>query len=170
MTHIKHGLIAATRDFATSHHEGQTDKLGVAYIHHLADVARRVGGLAETVEAIAWLHDCVEDTAATSEQIEALFGKTIRDGVDAMTRRENESYFGDYLPRLMTNRNAVTVKIADASHNWGKVHLLRAIDPKKAASLDKKYRRVIEALGAMTDDLPVLLAFDHHAGRWDRAN
>ncbi|MHA1565902.1 MAG: HD domain-containing protein [Alphaproteobacteria bacterium] len=168
MSHLTHGLIVAARDFATGHHGGQTDKLGVPYVHHLEDVARRVGGSNEEVVAIAWLHDCVEDTAATLEEIEALFGQVIRDGVDSMTRRVGEGYFQNYLPRLMANPHAITVKIADASHNWGKVHLLRAIDPKKATSLDKKYRRVIEMLGAETDNLPELLAFDGRTGRWDR--
>jgi hypothetical protein len=48
-----------------------------------------------------------------------------------MTRRDGESYFEDYRPRLARNPDAVPVKLADAAHNWGKVPLLREHDPDK---------------------------------------
>ena len=136
------------REFARTHHADQTDKLGVPYFHHLADVARRVADLDALTVSIAWLHDCVEDTSATLDEIEKNFGSTVRDGVDAMTRRAGEDYFNAYLPRLKSNRHAVPVKIADASHNLGKAHLLAATAPDKAASLEKKYKRVLKELGA----------------------
>lgn len=141
---------------AELHHADQTDKLGVPYIAHVSDVARRVAHHGPQVEAIAWLHDIVEDTDVTLDEIEEQFGSRIAGGVDAMTRRAGEDYFADYLPRLQINTDAVHVKIADASHNWGKVHLLEAVDPDKAATLNRKYAAVLRALGdpsAMRQDL-----------------
>ena len=139
---------AAARDFARSCHGGQTDKLGVPYFHHLEDVARRVAEFGSVAVSIAWLHDCVEDTSATLAEIEKNFGSSVRDGVDAMTKRAGEDYFEAYLPRLKSNPHAIPVKIADASHNLGKAHLLAAIAPDKAASLERKYKRVLKVLGA----------------------
>jgi len=132
--------------WARRHHAGQVDKLGVAYIRHVEDVAARVEGEGAAVVAIAWLHDIVEDTAVTLEDVERAFGLRVRAGVEAMTRRPEESYFADYLPRLMANPDAVRVKIADSSHNLEKVDRLRAIDAEKAASLEAKYRRVLSLL------------------------
>ncbi len=143
-------LVSDAKALAAEHHAGQTDKLGIEYIAHVTDVADRVRGEGPAIEAIAWLHDVVEDTEVTLAEIEESFGKAIRDGVDAMTHREDEDYFEDYLPRLAANPNAVLVKIADASHNWGKVHLLKGADPDRAAGLDRKYRRVLEFLGQGT--------------------
>lgn len=156
-------LLPTAMLWANRHHAGQWDKLGYPYIAHVADVANRVSGEGAIIEIIAWLHDIVEDTSVTLDQIEAVFGPRVVAGVDAMTRRDGESYFGDYLPRLSQNPDAVTVKIADASHNWGKVPLLRERDPKQAEKLDQKYRRVLSALG---QDDPVLMPIVFVDDRW----
>lgn len=156
--------IADAEAFARAKHAGQTDKLGVPYIHHLEDVARRVAGQSAVVVSTAWLHDSVEDTDASLAEIEALFGRDVRDAVDAMTRREGEVYFADYLPRLQQNPDAVLVKIADASHNLGKAHLLAETDSERAASLEKKYRRVLTALG-VPSVVPEHLVFERGAWR-----
>ncbi len=151
-------ILAAAQEFARVRHADQTDKLGVPYFHHLADVARRVAHLDALTVSIAWLHDCVEDTSATLEEIEKNFGSTVRDGVDAMTRRPGEDYFEGYLPRLKSNPHAIPVKIADSSHNLGKAHLLTATAPDQAASLEEKYKRVLGVLGAPVS-VPEHLAF-----------
>jgi (p)ppGpp synthase/HD superfamily hydrolase len=159
-----HRKIDAARHFAATRHAGQADKLSVPYIHHVEDVARRVAGEGEAVEIIAWLHDTVEDTGASLDEIEHLFGPKVRAGVDAMTKRDGEDFFTAYLPRVAANPDAVKVKLADAAHNWGKAHLLRARDPKKAAELEAKYRRAIEYLGGSVEGLPQNIRFD--GSRW----
>jgi (p)ppGpp synthase/HD superfamily hydrolase len=136
-------LLPTAMLWANRHHASQEDKLGFPYIAHVADVANRVSGEGATIEIIGWLHDIVEDTPVTLDEIDAVFGPRVAAGVNAMTRRDGESYFGDYLPRLSQNPDAVTVKIADASHNWGKVPLLRERDAEQAEKLDQKYRSVL---------------------------
>lgn len=140
-------FLTKARAWAARHHAGQVDKLGVPYLAHVGDVAGRVRDHGAIVEAIAWLHDLVEDTPVTLDDIETTFGPRIAAGVDALTRREGEGYFEAYLPRLERNRDAVAVKLADAAHNWGKIHLLEAREPKAARSLARRYRRVLETLG-----------------------
>lgn len=156
-------LVPTAMLWANRHHAGQWDKLGYPYIAHVADVANRVSGEGAAIEIIAWLHDIVEDTPVTLSEIESVFGPRVAAGVDAMTRRNGESYFEDYLPRLSQNPDAVTVKIADASHNWGKVPLLRERNADQADRLDQKYRRVLAALG---QDDPVLMPIVFVDGRW----
>ena len=156
--------IEAARNFAAERHAGQKDKVDVPYIHHVEDVAARVAADGEIIEMIAWLHDTVEDTATSLDEIEHLFGPRVRAGVEAMTKRDDEDFFASYLPRVAANPDAVKVKLADAAHNWGKVHLLRLRDPGKAAKLEEKYRRAIEYLGGDTAGLPDDLMFDGR--RW----
>jgi (p)ppGpp synthase/HD superfamily hydrolase len=63
------------------------------------------------------LHDVVEDTPWTLEQLtEEGFSNEIVDGVDAMSRRDNESY-DEYILRLQDNPIAVRVKLNDLTDN-----------------------------------------------------
>ncbi|MGI9509220.1 MAG: HD domain-containing protein [Geminicoccaceae bacterium] len=161
---MANGSIEEARQFARRHHDGQKDKLGIAYVHHVEDVARRVAHLGRETEIIAWLHDVVEDTDVSLDEIEARFGAEVRAGVDAMTKRRSERYLEDYLPRLQANQHAVAVKIADATHNWGKTHLLQDSDPQQARTLGEKYSLALERLGADRAGLPEKLIFKD--GNW----
>lgn len=84
-------LIPGALAFAAQSHEFQTDKSGQPYIWHPIRVAQmlKADGYAETYQIVALLHDTVEDTEATLEDIETHFGSMVRDGVDAMTRRKD---------------------------------------------------------------------------------
>lgn len=146
--------VEEARRLAETLHAGQTDRLGLPYAAHVADVARRVAGLGPAVETVAWLHDALEDTDLTPEEIGARFGPDIRAGVDAMTRRAGEDYAGAYLARVAACPQAVPVKIADAAHNLGKAHLLAARDPDRAARLARRYRDALRALGADPEKVP----------------
>ncbi|WP_417843827.1 HD domain-containing protein [Thalassospira sp.] len=140
-------LVAVAREWAIRHHEGQVDKLGRAYIDHVSDVAKRASSHGTEAETVAWLHDIVEDTSVTLEQIEETFGSTIRGGVEGMTRRKGEDYFDDYLPRVQKNDLARIVKVADMRHNMAKLETLRAVNPVEAQRLSSKYAR---AMGILT--------------------
>lgn len=72
----------------------------------------------EEVLIIALLHDTVEDTACTLDDIEAEFGEDIRREVDLLTRVDGEP-FSVYSRRLFTHASyrTVLVKLADRLHN-----------------------------------------------------
>lgn len=133
--------LAAARTLAIKAHSGQTDKLGRPYIDHVTDVAQRVAHLGAEVEIIAWLHDIVEDTEITLKGITDQFNHEISEAVEAMTRRSGEDYFSNYLPRLMRNKTALQVKIADLRHNQEKLSSLAAVDPDTAIRLEDKYHK-----------------------------
>ncbi|MBJ9723336.1 HD domain-containing protein [Acinetobacter calcoaceticus] len=69
----------------------------------------------------ALLHDSVEDTPLTLDKIESLFGKEIRDAVDALTKREDETR-EEYLFRCGLNPIARVVKLHDAAFNAHNSH------------------------------------------------
>jgi len=142
-------------------HSNQTDKLGVLYIYHVLDVAKRVKHYGEDFEIVGLLHDAVEDAPQdrplTSDEVEEQFGIAVGSGVDGMTRREGEDYYAEYLPRLISNPIAKAVKIADASHNISKAHLIA--DPKEQRHLRNKYAAALEVLGVDPIKAEVSLVF-----------
>jgi len=103
-------------EFAMNAHAGQ--KYGdEPYIHHPVRVADRIGHSDEIGVAVAFLHDVVEDTEYTLEDLRRNgFQDEILEAVDAITRRKNEKYF-DYIRRLSENPIAKRVKIADLQEN-----------------------------------------------------
>jgi len=103
-------------EIAISAHEGQLDtNNGRPYIEHPFRVMNAGQTLQEKIVGV--LHDVIEDTPWTLEQLRAEgFSEEIVEGVDAMSRRDNESY-DEYLLRVEKNDIATRVKINDLSDN-----------------------------------------------------
>ena len=101
--------------FAQAAHKGQTrwDKK-TPYITHPVRVANNVPH--GTCKIVAYLHDVVEDTYITLEEIEENFGFDVKVAVEAITKRKGEEYI-DYLERVKANDIARKVKIADINDN-----------------------------------------------------
>jgi guanosine-3',5'-bis(diphosphate) 3'-pyrophosphohydrolase len=109
--------------FAAHKHRDQRRKDARAspYINHpiaLADVLRNEGGIADaTVLCSALLHDTIEDTETTPEELEREFGKRVRDVVLEVTddkrlpKKERKRLQIEHAPRL--SRAAKLVKLAD---------------------------------------------------------
>ena len=106
------------KKLAWEYHEGQKDLSGTPYYFHPAAVAQIVaeGGHDETVQAVAYLHDIIEDTEMTVPKLYNIFPVEIINVVVAMTHFEKESYV-DYIIRLKDNKIATIVKLADLKHN-----------------------------------------------------
>lgn len=102
-------------EFASKYHAGQfNDDPHEPVICHPIAVAALVDG--EKEKAVAYLHDVLEDTEATEEELRALFGDEIADAVAADTRQPGEDYW-EYLERVKQNPLALKVKLADLTHN-----------------------------------------------------
>ena len=106
--------VRAARALATAAHLGQVDKAGVDYIEHPDRVVGHLVSPSHEETAVAWLHDVVEDTPTTLDEVEAAFGQVVAAGVDAMTHRPRESNL-DYYARVRANPIALTVKAAGKS-------------------------------------------------------
>lgn len=110
--------------FARSIHANQVDKGGKPYIRHLQAVVDNLVDPTEDMMAVAWLHDSVEDTETTFDDLVYYFGSSVAQAVDAITKRNGEPY-SDYLNRVKANPIARLVKIADLSHNMDLSRLLK---------------------------------------------
>jgi len=107
-------------DLAVDAYADQTDKGNATYIRHPLRVMEAVDTEPERIVAV--LHDVVEDADYSLENIEKEFGEEIRDAVDALTRRDDESYM-DFIDRSAANQIAKKVKIADIEDNMNLTRL-----------------------------------------------
>lgn len=107
-------LLKVAELVATIAHHGQFDKQGVPYINHPKYVASLVDTPVE--KSIALLHDVLEDTFITKEDLIPVFGRRIVEILDILTRRKGEDYF-DYIARVKQNPIATKIKLADLTHN-----------------------------------------------------
>jgi len=127
---------------AVKAHAGQVDKAGRPYIEHVARVALAVEGDDEA-EAVAWLHDVLEDCPAHAHLV-AKFPPPVVQAVVDLTRTR----FGDasYYWNIRQNPLALKVKLADIADNSDEARLA-LLDPDTAARLRIKYAKARAALG-----------------------
>jgi guanosine-3',5'-bis(diphosphate) 3'-pyrophosphohydrolase len=101
---------------------------------------------------IAVLHDVVEDTDATLDDLEQ-FGPRVQEAVGALTRNADENY-SEYIERLATNLDAAKVKVADLRYNIE--HCCRSDAPRWVHRLLTRYGRalavLVEALAPTTEE------------------
>ncbi len=129
---------------ARAAHEGQVDKAGRPYAEHPGRVAASVRG-DDLLEAIAWLHDVVEDTDVTLDDLRAEFPEEIVEAVEALTRREGQDP-ADYYAAVRANPRARLVKLADMADNSDPARLAY-LDAATRARLEAKYAHGRRALG-----------------------
>src|SRR3989442_14723428 len=81
-------LIKRSYSFAAKAHDGQLRKSGDPYVVHPLGVASIIADLRLDVPSVCagLLHDCVEDTSATTEELGRLFGPEIAFLVDGVTK------------------------------------------------------------------------------------
>lgn len=101
---------------ATEAHEGQKRWGGEPYISHPLAVAESFGPVAGPAKVAAVLHDVLEDTAVTEEELRTEFPDFIVDNLLLLTHKDDESY-ADYIMRIRTSGLARLVKAADIQHN-----------------------------------------------------
>ncbi len=122
-------LVCRAFNFAYQLHEGQYRKSGESYIAHPVAVAGllRDLGSGSMMIAAGFLHDVVEDTEVTSEEIEAQFGGGVRQLVEGVTKlsqfnfsskteRQAENFRRMFLAMARDFR-VIVVKLADRLHN-----------------------------------------------------
>ena len=128
---------------AVNVHNNQEDKNGQPYILHPLRVMNRfwTNGQLSAEMVVAVLHDVVEDCAVPLDNIRALFGPEIGAAIDAITRRDGESY-EKYIERCALNPVARRVKIADIADN---VLPERYVEGLK---LPKRYGKAVQFLQA----------------------
>ena len=140
-------LIRKAFEIAVDAHSNQRRKTGEPYIFHPIAVAKIVAmeiGLGATSIAAALLHDVVEDTDYTLDDMEQLFGKTIARIVNGLTKisRLNKAQdasiqaenFRKMLLTLHDDVRVILIKIADRLHNMKTMDAMPAHKQVKIAS------------------------------------
>jgi guanosine-3',5'-bis(diphosphate) 3'-pyrophosphohydrolase len=135
---------------AESSHRGQMRKSGEPYITHPLAVTLILAELgAETTTLTAsLLHDTVEDTDVTLEQVREQFGEEVRYLVDGVTKLEKVDYgaaaepetFRKMLVATGSDVRVMSIKLADRLHNMRTLGVMR---PEKQARIAKVTRDVL---------------------------
>jgi (p)ppGpp synthase/HD superfamily hydrolase len=139
-----HNVLEAAIALACESHRGQTDKGGRPYILHPLRLMLGFDSTSEQVVAV--LHDVVEDSSVTLEQLRELgFDSSVVDALDCLTRRRAESY-DDFVDRVAGNPLATRVKLRDIQDNLdlSRLGTLNAEDLQRIA----KYHRALVRLRA----------------------
>jgi RelA/SpoT family (p)ppGpp synthetase len=151
-------------DVASKAHKGQKRKSGEPYIIHPLSVAATLVEWDMDVDTVlaGVLHDTVEDTDVTLEQLEALFGKDVATLVDGVTKvskaRAGMQDLQEYLPQTKDNLSklliaigqdvrVIIIKLADRLHN------LQTLQHMSREKQLKIARESLEVFGPMADRL-----------------
>jgi (p)ppGpp synthase/HD superfamily hydrolase len=96
-------------------HKDQVDKSGMPYVFHPFHLAEQMTD--EDTTVVALLHDVVEDTDYTLEDLKNMgFAPQVLEALALMTHTEDVPYL-DYVARIRENPIAKAVKLADIAHN-----------------------------------------------------
>lgn len=130
------------KSIAIQAHEGQLDKAGKPYIEHPRTVADAVEG--DTAKAVAWLHDVVEDSSMTFEDLKAAgIASEVINHLRLLTHDKSVPYM-EYIAALKNDPVAREVKLADLRHN-SDLSRLNTITDKDRERL-AKYQQAMELL------------------------
>ena len=132
------GLIRKAYEFSAKVHEGQRRRSGEPYLQHPIAVAGVLTSLKTDVTAIvaALLHDTLEDTVATPEELESEFGEDVVHLVDGVTKigkitfksheEKQAENFRKMLLSMADDIRVVLIKLADRLHNMRTLEHLRS--------------------------------------------
>ena len=139
-------LIRKAFDIALDAHKDQRRKTGEPYIYHPIEVAKIVAnevGLGATSIACALLHDVIEDSEYTYDDLKKIFGETIADIVNGLTKisvmnQQNISVQSENYRKLLLTLSedfrVILIKIADRLHNMRTLESMHPIKQKKIAA------------------------------------
>lgn len=126
-------------EIAVCAHAGTVRKTGEPYINHPLRTAKRVESYEVDYQIVALLHDVVEDTDFTLDELSMFFDSRVIRALDSVTHREGESY-SDFIIRCVTGGSLpMVVKIADTLDN-SSPEQLSIFPPAKRRSKRLKYR------------------------------
>ena len=122
-------------------HQGQVDKSGMPYIFHPYHLAEQMDD--EDATCVALLHDTVEDTDVTLDELAAEFPARIVEAVRLLTHNPAVSY-PDYVRAIKQNPLATKVKLADIAHNSDETRFADC-DSVSQESIERRRAKYAEA-------------------------
>ena len=149
---MKSDRIDETIAFIKAAHAGQTDKAGAPYYLHPVAVAGLLPPEADEDEALAaLLHDVLEDTAVTEDDLrESGYSEKTIGIVRLLTRPPGMTYM-DWIRSIAASGNlgAIRVKLADNRHNSDPARIAQL--PPEQRSIARRYVRSMRILKAALD-------------------
>ncbi|WP_250311826.1 HD domain-containing protein [Rickettsia endosymbiont of Oedothorax gibbosus] len=143
---IDTSIIKLALKYVIKYQADQKRHSGESYYHHPIQVALIAAKLSCKTEIIAasLLHDIVEDTAITIDQIQLLFGSKIAELVNKLTKLDDVitkkiKIEGEHaLQKLLQpeNTDALYIKLADRLHNMQTLHHIKSREKQKRIALD----------------------------------
>lgn len=126
-------------------HAGQVDKCGTPYVFHPYHLAEQMPD--EVATCVALLHDVVEDTAITLDELEREFPPEVTEPLRLLTHDPAVPY-RDYIDALVVDPVARTVKRADLAHTLDETRFEGCghIDEAELARRRERYRVALEIL------------------------
>ena len=125
-------------------HQNQFDKANVPYIYHPIHIAEQMDTELECI--VALLHDVVEDTDITLNDLEKEFPQEVIDLLKILTHDKHDKKIDyiEYIKKVKTNPIATKIKIADLKHNSDITRLdkITTTDLKRI----EKYKKALEIL------------------------
>ena len=153
-------VVRRAYDFAARAHAGQTRRSGDPYVTHPLSVAEIIVQLRLDTSSVCagLLHDCVEDTSATVEQLTGLFGKEIAFLVDGVTKlgklpwstkeEQQAENFRKMLMAMARDIRVILVKLCDRLDNMRSLnHLPPEKQERIAAETMQIYAPIANRLG-----------------------
>jgi len=142
--------IASAMMFAIKKHKGQLYNGKDYFKEHVLDVLKLVCQTQfrrnEDVLVATILHDIVEDTEVTLEEIKKEFGRNVANLVDLVTHNKVDDHYSAYTVRLKNsgNKGAITIKLCDLTSNLSKLECVD--DELRKYLLRKKYLNALTYL------------------------
>lgn len=123
-------------------HKDQNDKSGMPYVFHPFHLAEQMK--TEETTIVALLHDVIEDTDHTLEELSQMgFGKEITDAIALLTHDDSVEYM-EYVRKIKNDPIAKEVKLADLRHN-SDLSRMDNVD-ERALARTEKYKKAIDIL------------------------
>jgi GTP diphosphokinase / guanosine-3',5'-bis(diphosphate) 3'-diphosphatase len=153
------GLVEEAFAFSDAAHQGQQRQSGDPYISHPVAVARIVAGWQLDAQAVmaALLHDVMEDTAVTKDELSSRFGKPVADlvdGVSKLDRLESQTpaeaeaeNFRKMLLAMARDVRVMLIKLADRLHN------MRTLDAVSQEQRRRVSRETVEIYAPIANRL-----------------
>ncbi len=165
--HVDRARVEEAFVFACEHHAAQRRKSGEEFIVHPVGVARICAGMRLDTETLcaALLHDTVEDTSASIEEVRERFGEEIANVVDGVTKltgitfhSRDEAQAENYrkmMVAMATDVRVILIKLADRLHN------MRTIEAMPKQKQVDKARETLEIYAPIAHRLGI------HAIKWE---
>jgi guanosine-3',5'-bis(diphosphate) 3'-pyrophosphohydrolase len=172
--HAAHAAVAIDRDrveeafvYACVHHADQRRKSGEDFIIHPVGVAKICAGMRLDTETLcaALLHDTVEDTSASLEEVQEAFGEEISGLVDGVTKltgltfqSRDEAQAENYrkmMVAMATDIRVILIKLADRLHNMRTIQAM------------PKQKQIDKARETLDIYAPIAHRLGIHAIKWE---